>query len=178
MTHRTRRTLSCAARVAWLAVAVALLAAACGDDPTESADQTAQQGDSASTSTPTACELFSEEEAEAVIGADLDLLAASDDYRCSYVGVEDSTYGAVLSYLPTLSNPDDLQVVREAYGLDTIEEISGLGDDAFFHDDGPIHDVQFIKDGVWVTVAVAGLAVGDDFRSAALEIAESAAERL
>ena len=41
-----------------------------------------------------------------------------------------------------------------------------------------IHDVQFIQGGIWVTVTVAGLADGDDFRAAALEIAEPASAQL
>ncbi len=185
-------------RSAAVLAATALLVSGCGDDSSapsgeapdtgggEPSDGAAERGndDTGDTGQPddqasrTACELFPEDEAETVIGADLELIPASDEYRCSYVGVSDIMVGAVLSFTPGTSKVEDLQVLRDAYGVDTIEEIEGLGDAGFYHEADPIYDAQFIKNGVWVTVAVAGLVGSDDFRAATLQIAQAAADRL
>ncbi len=173
-----------------LVLAVVTLPVACGDDNAE--PQVEQESDDTSASEDTeptaeasteatfltACELFPEDEAEAIIGTDLELLEASDDFRCSYVAVDGGLAGAVLSVLPTAAKVEDLDVVRNAYQGSTIEEIPGLGDAGFYHDDGPIHDVQFVKGDIWVTIGVAELVGSDDYRAAALQIAHAAADRL
>lgn len=184
-------------RLRWLLAPLAvlsLLAAGCGNDdssgPTGGSDEASEDaldeastgdddGDSA-TSVLTACELFPKDEAEAIVGAELELLGASDDYRCSYVEVTDgaSLVGALVSISPFPATVDDLQMLRDAYAPETVEDLIGLGDAAIYHDDGPVHDVQFVKNGVWVTVVVTGLADGGDVRPAEMAIAEAAAARL
>ncbi len=191
MTERSHHR--CGPLLALLLVAITVLVA-CGDDDSDgrvvndSGNETTDEGagDEADDSGEpsggatflTACELFPEDEAEAIIGTDLELLEASDDFRCSYVAVDGGLAGAVLSVLPTAASIDDLDVVRNAYKESTVEDLPGLGDAAFWHDDGPIHDVQFIAGDIWVTIAVAELVGSDDYRAAALQIAEAAEERL
>ncbi len=127
-----------------------------------------------------ACDLFPEAEAEAIVGADLSLIPASDEYRCSYSAdpSDGRNLGALLSILPTVSDVDDLLVLKDALAPGTTEEIPGLGDYAFYHEDGALHDLQMLKNGVWVVVAVSGLVGSDDYRAAEMQIAAAAAARL
>ena len=114
------------------------------------------------------------------MGADLELIPASDDFRCSYDGgiVEGKIIGALLSISVFESDEEDLNVLRDALAPETIEDLPGLGDAAFYHDAGALHDLQFVKNGVWVTIAVNGVVGSDDVRAAEMQIAVAAAARL
>jgi len=183
------------ALVACLTAATLLLAACGGGDEsgstptvapadttaatTAEAPETTAPGSSGS-STITACELFPQDEAEAIIGAPLELIAASDDYRCSYDGglVDGELLGALLSISPTSADASDLAAARGALDPATTEDIEGLGEAAYYWDAGAVHSVNFVKNGVFVIVTVNELVDGDDVRAAEMQIALAASARL
>lgn len=173
-------------RITWavavgaVAVAVALMLTGCSTGALTSAPTTPGATPTASTASAahaaTACDLITEQDATAALGADPGVSTAvvnGPDSSCKF-----GSYPTLLTInLVSATGKADFDHLKGQDTGGSLTAVTGVGDDAFSDTEGPAASVWFVHGTAMVTIVVV-LGSGSNPNDAALSIAHEADARL